>query len=61
MSQDSPVAAGEDDPKGKSRGREGNRGPLTFSTQYRIALGDLNGKDVNTAISLARDRIEWKK
>ncbi len=29
-------------------------------TQESI-LGDLNGKDVNTAISLARDRIEWKK
>ncbi len=28
-------------------------------TQESI-LGDLNVKDVNTAISLARDRIEWK-
>ncbi len=94
--------------KGRPGGREGNRGPLTFSTQYRIAtwncgglsnitmstckdlrwnwlrhilrmderrtvrqvllncvkptqesiLGDLNGKDVNRAISLARDRIK---
>ncbi len=31
-----------------------------LSTQESI-LGDLIDKDVNTAISLARDRIEWKK
>ncbi len=29
------------------------------ATQESI-LGDLNGKDANTAISLARDRTEWK-
>ncbi len=29
-------------------------------TQESI-LGDLNVKDVNAALSLARDRIEWKK
>ncbi len=61
---------GEDDPKGKSRrqGRQ-SRTPGTVrqvllncvKPTQELILGDLNVKDVNAAISLARDRIGWKK
>ncbi len=48
-----PAAAGEDDPKGKSRrqGRQARTPHFLHSV----------GKDENTANSLARDRIELKK
>ncbi len=54
-----PVAAGEDDPKGMSR-RQGRQSRTPHFFPLSI-FGDLIDKDVNTAISLAKDRIEWKK
>ncbi len=44
-----------------STNRRAKNSPWSISKSQESVLGDLNGKDVKTAINLERVRIEWKK